>query len=89
MIGGKALSEYLPRIQSHPQVRIPLVEQDEILNSHLIEPSLLRVDDFASFFNARRAALLGIISEAMGKLPVSIGGDAPAEDVEDEEEGDD
>ncbi|HYV06660.1 MAG TPA: hypothetical protein VFB82_18850 [Blastocatellia bacterium] len=50
MIGGKAPSEYLPRIQSHAQVRVSLAEQDEILKSHLIEPRFLRIDDFANFF---------------------------------------
>jgi hypothetical protein len=40
---------------------------DEILRSHLIEPELLRGDDFEGFFAERTRVLLGKLYEAMGK----------------------
>ncbi len=85
MIGGKAPSKYLKQIQSHPQVQISEAAQDEILRSHVIDPTLLRADDFTGFFAARKAALLGLLSDAMGKSILPAGGEPPAEDDEDEE----
>ncbi|MDA1142648.1 MAG: DUF262 domain-containing protein [Planctomycetota bacterium] len=85
MIGGKAPSKYLQQIQSHAQVQVSEAEQDDILKSHLIAPELLRADDFTGFMAARKAALLEVISAAMGKVILPAGGDAPAEDEEDEE----
>lgn len=58
-------------------------DQDAILRTHLIDPALLRVDDFTGFMAARKAALLQVISAAMGKAILSPGGDEPAEDDED------
>jgi hypothetical protein len=40
---------------------------DEILRSHLIEPTTLHNDDFDAFFEARTQALLARINRAMGK----------------------
>jgi hypothetical protein len=85
MIGGKAPSQYLQQIRSHPQVQISEAEQGEILKSHFIAPELLRADDFAGFMGTRKAALLEVISSAMGKPVLPVGGEPPAEDEEDEE----
>jgi hypothetical protein len=85
MIGGKAPSQYLEQIRSHPQVQIVPAEQDEILISHLIDPALLRADAFEASFAARKQALLQLIADAMGKTAV-VGGDAPAEDEIDVED---
>jgi len=41
-----------------------------ILRTHLIEPGALRSADFMGFFDARRAALLEMIEDAMGKPAV-------------------
>lgn len=84
-IGGKAPSKYLEQIRSDAQVQITELEQDEILKSHFIAPERLRTDDFAGFMAARKTALLEVISSAMGKAILPAGGDAPAEDEEDEE----
>jgi len=84
-IGGKAPSKYLEQIRSDAQVQITELEQDEILKSHLIAPERLRADDFAGFMAARKTALLEVISSAMGKAVLPVGGDATAEDEEDEE----
>ena len=86
MIGGKAPSEYLQQIRSHAQVQASEAEQGEILESHLITPGLLRADDFNGFMAARKKSLLEVISSAMGKAVLPVGGDAPAEDEEDEED---
>jgi len=40
---------------------------DEILRSHLIEPTTLHNDDFDAFFEARTQALLSKMGRAMGK----------------------
>lgn len=88
MIGGKAPSQYLQQIRSHAQVQITEADQDDILQSHLITPRLLRADDFPNCFAARKIALLEVIANAMGKAVLAGGGDAPAED-EDDEDGDD
>jgi hypothetical protein len=85
MIGGEAPSRYLEEIREHKQVQIERSEQDEILRSHLIDPSILRSDDFSTFLAARKQALLQLIAEAMGKAAV-VGGEAPAEDAIDEED---
>lgn len=64
-IGGAAPSAYLPKVQQ----KAGLDEQqlDTILDGHLIDPVLLRADDFAGFFLARRAALVEVVEQAMGK----------------------
>ncbi len=88
MIGGKAPSAYLNQIQRHAQVQLNDGPMDEILRSHLIDPSHLRTDQFEQFYQARKAALLSLVSSAMGK-PLSPLQEAVPEDVEDEEEDED
>jgi hypothetical protein len=85
MIGGKAPSQYLQQIRTHAHVQVAEQEQDEILKSHVIEPTLLRADDFAGFFTARKMALLGIVCEAMGKQVLPVDGESPVEDDEEED----
>jgi hypothetical protein len=85
MIGGKAPSQYLEQLQTHPQVQITQAEQDEILATHLIDPTYLRNDDFEEFYQARKQAFLSLIEQAMGKAVISQSGQAPVEDSEDDE----
>jgi hypothetical protein len=40
---------------------------DEILRSHLIEPTTLYSDDFEAFFEARTQAILARFGRAIGK----------------------
>lgn len=63
MIGGRAPSEYLERIQSTEQIES--ADLDAILQSHDIDPIALRQDDFASFFNHRFERLLKQIEDAI------------------------
>ncbi|MFO1361351.1 MAG: DUF262 domain-containing protein [Burkholderiales bacterium] len=88
MIGGKAPSRYLAQIQQHAQVQLDDAPMDSVLRSHLIEPGELRADRFEQFYQARKAALLSLVSRAMGKAlaptsePVA---EDPAEEEDDEE----
>jgi hypothetical protein len=67
MIGGVAPSIYLGKLQSHKQVQLSDDGMDALLASHRIDPQRLRHDDFEGFYQARKAALLSLIMEAMGK----------------------
>lgn len=69
-IGGRAPSVYLKQIQNDSAVQIDDNAMDEILGSHLVEPGLLRTDDFDNFYKARKQALLEIIENAMGKKAI-------------------
>ena len=86
MIGGKAPSKYLHQIQTHAQVQISIQQQDEILRSHLVDPALLRADDFERFYEARKQSLIRIIETATGKTVLPVTAEAPPEDAEDEDE---
>ena len=46
---------------------------DAILKTNCIDPQFLRADDFQNFFEARRATLLGLVEESMGKKSISTG----------------
>ena len=65
MIGGRAPSEYLPRIQG--EAGIDDVKMNERLAAHLICADTLRADDFWGFYEARKKALLDIIKKSMEK----------------------
>lgn len=64
-IGGNAPSGYLEKIQK--DVKIPPERLDEILQSHLIDPTLARSDNYEAFFLTRKKAILQRIETAMGK----------------------
>ncbi|HEX4077487.1 MAG TPA: DUF262 domain-containing protein [Rhizomicrobium sp.] len=87
MIGGAAPSQYLQKIQRHRQVQLDDSRMDAVLASHLIPAGALRSDDFDAFYRARRAALLSLIEQIMGKqvlvMPVPEG---TPEEIEEEEE---
>lgn len=40
---------------------------DTLLATHLIDPQVLRSDDFEAFVAARKASLLGLVESAMGQ----------------------
>ncbi|BDA69010.1 hypothetical protein CAL7716_031760 [Calothrix sp. PCC 7716] len=65
MIGGKAPSIYLPKVQN--EAGVTQAHIDEFLQTHLIDPKLLRQDDFENFLNARKKSILERIEKAMGK----------------------
>ena len=72
MIGGAAPSVYLKKLQEHKQVQLPNEAMNLLLASHRIDPIALREDDFESFYSARKAALLALITEAMGKAAAPL-----------------
>jgi hypothetical protein len=69
IIGGAAPSEYLATLETGSS-KVPPVERarlDSFLRSHLIDPELLRADDFKAFMAARQKRLLSLIEQATGK----------------------
>jgi hypothetical protein len=84
MIGGREPSKYLAQIQQHSQVQLGDASMNGVVASHLIDPTELRDDRFEQFYQARKAALLPLVSAAMGKA-VSPASEIVPEDVEDEE----
>ena len=75
-IGGQAPSGYLKKIQD--ETKQTSEGLDAILRSHLIEPDLLRADDFEGFVEARRRALSGLVERVMDHVIR----DAPADEPE-------
>ena len=87
--GGDAPSRYLLRIEK--QHAGNKAAMDAILRSHLIDPGLLRADDFHGFMAARKNALAHSIGDAMGRpvvfnpmasaaSPDALGDDVPSLD---------
>ena len=66
MIGGSAPSAYLARLLKDKAVESE-ERQDGILRTHGVAPEHLRANDFLTFYEARREALLKLIESAMGK----------------------
>lgn len=65
VLRGDAPSEYLVRIEQEHGVERHVL--DEILRQHLIDPALLRADNFEGFFTDRKARLAAVAGEAMGR----------------------
>lgn len=63
-IGGRAPSEYIGTMENKGLSRETI---DNVLSSHLVDPSLLRTDDFDKFIIDRATKLLNCIATAMGK----------------------
>ena len=68
ILGGNAPSRYLASIESNHSVEAARL--DEILGTHLIEPSLLRDDAFDAFIRDRARRLLDLVERAIGKRVV-------------------
>jgi hypothetical protein len=65
VIGGDAPSVYLAGLAKKGGVSETSI--DGHLRTHMIEPGLIRADDFDGFIKARRESLLSLIERAMGK----------------------
>ncbi len=70
IIRGDAPSEYLARIEQDHKVNRE--DLDRILREHLINPTLLRANDFEGFFADRKARLAALAGDAMGRLVVEL-----------------
>jgi hypothetical protein len=69
IMGGQAPSDYLRQLET--ETGLPGNWLDDVVGTHLIDPKLLRANDFDAFYRARSAALLGLIESAMRKSAVS------------------
>jgi len=65
IIGGKAPSQYLRKIQETNNISQEQIS--EILKTHVINPDALYSDDFDLFFSIRKTELLKRIEKAIGK----------------------
>jgi hypothetical protein len=70
ILGGDAPSLYLSRLEKGKPPVPPIAHEnlDGYLTSHLIDPALLRADNFADFMADRQKRLLTLIEQATGKL---------------------
>ena len=84
IIGGVAPSAYLAKIQAGADKTpaMPASTLDEHLASHLIDPALLRADDFPAFIAAREKALLKLIEQATGRSAYRGDADEPEQEVD-------
>lgn len=82
MIGGRAPSQYLRQIRQHEEAAISVQGQKAILESHFIDSTALNADDFQTFYEMRKQALLKLIEKAMGKTSISAEGESLIEDVD-------
>ena len=73
ILGGVAPSAYLAKLEAGDEKTPPIKLEtlDIYLTSHLIDPGLLRADDFAAFMDDRQRRLLGLIEQATGKAAYS------------------
>ena len=88
IIGGLAPSEYLAKLQKGDATTPPIEPEklDVYLRSHLIDPSLLRSDQFDDFMADRQKQLLALIEQATGKVAYTGDVQEEGEDVEADED---
>lgn len=69
IIGGAAPSDYLGKLEAGNATTPPIDRDrlDSYLASHLIDPALLRANDFDAFMADRQKRLLVLIEQALGK----------------------
>lgn len=87
-IGGDAPSEYLVKLEKGDKTTPPIDGEklDGFLTSHLIDPSLLRSDNFDAFMADRQKRLLALIEQATGKVVYTGDVQEEGEDVEADED---
>ena len=88
IIGGVAPSEYLAKLEKG-NAATPPISRDNLnayVQSHLIDPALLRADQFDAFMEDRQKRLLGLIEAAMGKSAYSGNVPEEGEDIEETED---
>lgn len=88
VIGGAAPSAYLAKLEAGNAKSPPIAGAtlDSYLSSHLIDPLLLRSDQFEAFMESRQRKLLTLIEEAMGKAAYTGTQVEEGEDREDDED---
>lgn len=85
-LGGAAPSIYLGKLQAGDSEAPPILPQnlESFLTSHLIDPALLRNDDFRAFMEDRQAKLLKLIEQATGQA--AYRGETTDDEAETDEE---
>jgi len=85
IIGGAAPSSYLEKLQVDHEIAPEVLNHS--LRSHLIEPEVLRADNFEAFFARRQQTLLDRVAAAMGKALVAVAEEAvePIDEPEDDD----
>ncbi|MDP1761675.1 MAG: hypothetical protein Q8L43_05575, partial [Deltaproteobacteria bacterium] len=88
IIGGLAPSEYLAKLEKGDNTTPPIDGEklDGFLTSHLIDPSLLRSDNFDAFMADRQKRLLALIEQATGKVAYTGDVQEEGEDFEADED---
>jgi hypothetical protein len=88
IIGGLAPSDYLAKLKKGDKSTPPIDSEklDGFLKYHLIDPSLLRSDNFDAFMADRQKRLLGLIEQATGKVAYTGDGQEEGEDFEADED---
>jgi hypothetical protein len=76
------------KLQENKNVKLDEGAMNAIVASHRIDADTLRADDFHGFYEARKAALIALVEQAMGKTATGspAGGAAAVEDFEDDED---
>jgi hypothetical protein len=84
IIGGVAPSEYLAKLEKGNETTPSISPErlDGFIASHLINPSLLRTDDFDGFMLNRQSRLLALIEQATGRAAYTGAVQEEGEDVE-------
>lgn len=88
VIGGIAPSQYVARLEKGNNVT-PAIRSENLdvyLKSHLIDPTLLRADNFDEFMEDRQKRLLRLIEQATGKAAYTGAAMEEGEDVETDED---
>jgi hypothetical protein len=88
IIGGVAPSQYIAKLERGNETT-PAIDGDRIdsyLRSHLIDPALVRADNFQAFMEDRQTRLLSLIEQATGKSVYTGGVAEEGEDVEGDED---
>lgn len=88
IIGGVAPSDYLSKLEKGNDATPPIdsPKLDLYLESHLIDPFVLRTDNFDAFMADRQKRLLALIEEATGKSAYTGTAPEEGEDVESDED---
>lgn len=88
IIGGIAPSQYIAKLEKGNDTTPQIDSQklDGYLKSHLIDPTLLRADNFDAFMEDRQKQLLALIEQAMGKAAYTGNVAEEGEDVDADED---
>ena len=73
IIGGSAPSVYMEKIEKDDHVTAS--DLDAFIETHAVNPELMRKDDFEDYFIQRAKSLVQMIGDAMGKPVTNLAGE--------------